>query len=172
MRGDRPEPAGGRDPLGDLRERLARLPAGHPSSPDYRPPQGQGEDGDMASGAPADLARDSHSAEDGGRAEEGDLGDSDFGDGGLGRDELGGDDLGRGGEAAGEGTADRADKPGGPHPRGAARPEGAGRSRHGQPASRVPGPGRSQGGEPYRPWFSSGDEPDLWFSPDSGDRSG
>jgi hypothetical protein len=168
MRGDRPGPAGGgRDPLDDLRERLARLPAGHPSSPDYRPPQQRGEDGDLAR-VPGDLAGDSHSAEDsslGGDsdgAEEGSRGDGD-----LGRDDLGRDD-----EAAGEGVAGQGDKPDGPHRRGSARPEGPSSGRHGQPTPRVPGPGLSQAGQPYRPWFSSGDGLDLWFSPDSGDRSG
>jgi hypothetical protein len=179
MRGDRPGPAGGgRDPLSDLRERLARLPAGHPSSPDYRPPQQWGEDGDVARGAPGDLAGNSRSAEgsscggDGDRAGEGGRGDGDLGRDDLGRGDPDGDDLGRGGEAAGEGVADQQDKPDGPHLRGSARPEGAGRGRHGQPTPRVPGPGLSQADEPYRPWFSSGDGLDLWFSPDSGDRSG
>jgi len=174
MRADRPEPAGsGRDPLGDLRERLARLPAGHPSSPDYRPSPEQGEDGGVAYGAPADLASDSHRAADSDRGEDGDPAeDSDRGEeADLGGGEPGRGDLG-GTEGPGEGAADREDRAGGPHPRGAGRPGGADRSRHSQPTSRGPGPGRSPGGEPYRPWFSSGVGPDLWFSPDSGDRSG
>jgi hypothetical protein len=159
MRGDRPEPGGTRrDPLGDLRERLARLPAGHPSSPDYRPAQESGGEG--ARGEASD------------RGEAGDRGEAELlarGDEGL-----AGDDEGLAGvdEAAGEGTADREREADRPHRRGAARPEGGGLNRPGQSPSRPPDSGLSQGGEPYRPWFSPGDEPELWFSPDSGDRSG
>jgi Amidohydrolase family len=136
---DKPEAPGGddRDPLADLRERLARMPAGHPSSPDYRPAQ-----------EPADGSD---------RGGEGD---------GLGGEESAGD-----GEAAGETAAGAEREPEGPHRPGAPRPEDTGRGRPDQPRPRGQGSGLPRPGEPYRPWFSSGDGPQPWFSPESGDRS-
>jgi hypothetical protein len=166
MSGDRPGPgAARRDPLGDLRERLARLPAGHPSSPDYRPAQERGGEGDRGEA--------SDRGEAGVRGEAGDLAG---GAEGLARGEEGLDGgeegLARGDEAAGEAAADRERGADRAHRRGAARPEGGGLNRPGQSPPRPLGSGLSQGREPYRPWFSPGDEPELWFSPDSGDRSG
>jgi hypothetical protein len=137
-----PEPAGGRDRAvvrrgewEDLRRRLERLPAGHPSAPDDR-------DDAAADGADAGWAEDSRADE--GRAGRGSA------------DEAGEQPAERGGRA----EPDRRARPeGSTRPEGQARPEGSTRP-EGQEARRSAGLDRR---EPYRPWFTSGESPDPWF---------
>ena len=139
-----PEPAGGRDRAvvqrgewEDLRRRLERLPAGHPSSP--------GDDRDAAE-ARADAAW----TDDGETGERGaDQGSADQGGAGQADDERA-----ERGERAGP------DRRSGPDQRtGYDGHTGPGRYH----AGLTPGPDQR---EPYQPWFASGDWPDPWFSAD------
>jgi hypothetical protein len=148
-----------RGALDDLRDRLARLPASHPSAPGYRDwPGGPGEpdppEGDEPeSGEP-------ESDEPGGYEPE--VGD-DRPDDVDGPDEVD--------EPGGDGVTDRA-APAGPEaerragtqrPAGWRRPDGAA-------AAHLPVGGTGDRG-PYRPWFS-GEPPRPWFSGDPPGRSG
>jgi hypothetical protein len=137
----------------DLRRRLERLSAGHPSSPQYgkleygegreyeegreygeRDYEALGESGETehAAGAGAEQAADE-------------------------QDRLGG----RGGEPGRRGQQP-ASRPGPGHPAGW-RPGDAGRRPDGGPAG-----GRAGTREPYRPWFTTGESPEPWFTSEPG----
>jgi hypothetical protein len=149
-----PEPAGGRDRAvvqrgewEDLRRRLERLPAGHPSSP--------GDDRGAA-GARADAAW----ADDGETGERGaDQGSADRGSADRG--------------SAGRGSAGQADDERADRGRRAGPDRRSGPDQRTGPDGHT-GPGRYHAGltpgpdhrEPYQPWFASGDWPDPWFSAD------
>ncbi len=143
---DRPPRAG---PLDDLRERLARLPSSHPSSPEYAPPESTGPDKedittDDGGAAPAPDSE----PEDGGAvpAPDSEPLPVERDDGAERSDPDGPGVLGRPGRAR----------------------AAAGRARPGAPTEVVsPGPD-----EPYRPWFSGGRSPRPWFSAGPRDRSG
>ena len=144
----------------DLRQRLDRLAACHPSSPDYRETAADYGDADYRDtaadhGEPAPDYRDAVP----------DYGETDYG-------ETEYDVAGAGAERARDEQdrqAARSDRRGdGP----------AGRLGPGRPAGWRPGPGhRPDGGaasgpagrsEPYEPWFTAGESPDPWFTGDSG----
>jgi len=135
----------------NLRERLDRLAACHPSSPDYQemeygetPEYGDYQKTEYEpAGAGAERAaeeQDRQAARPGG---------------------LDGELAGRDGELAGRGNG-RADRP------------GAGRPAGWRAADTGPRPGGGAAGglgggrEPYRPWFTEGESPEPWFTSDSG----
>jgi hypothetical protein len=125
--------AAGRGPdggAGDLRQRLAGLRAGHPSSPEF----GRDEDEPDAGDGERDGVAD-------GGAEDPD---------------------------AAEGEPDGAPGLAGPGPGGY--PGGRGPAPAGRAELGRPGP--LGGREPYRPWFSSGDSLEPWFTGDPGDPPG
>ena len=128
---------------GDLRQRLAALRAGHPSSPEYG-----GRGGEAADGA-------------GGNDRAGEIGGA--------REEDAGDiDRAREDAGAAEGDPD-----GLPGPEGARSRGRSGGRGHASPGSAELGqPGLLRGSEPYRPWFSSGESLEPWFTGDPGDPPG
>jgi hypothetical protein len=150
-----PEPAGGRDRAvlqrgewQDLRRRLERLPAGHPSSP--------GDDGDTTAEARAAEARADAAWTDDGEV------------GGRGADQWDGDQWGGDQDSARQAGDQRADGEARAGPDRRSGPDQrTGPDEHTGPgryhAGLTPGPDRR---EPYQPWFASGDWPDPWFSPD------
>src|SRR5215475_10509108 len=154
MHADRPEPRepDGRErprPFDDLRERLARLPPGHPSSERYGDragePDGPGVPAGTGDRAEADGCRQAEGAEETDRLD--------------GSEEPDGTD-----EPGGRATADP------PGVRGSHRPGGwpARRRADGGPAPA--GPEAFSRTAPYRPWFC-GEPPRPWFSDDPRDRS-
>jgi hypothetical protein len=151
--GERP----GRSPFDDLRERLARLPASHPSAPGYRDVP---DDRTEADAAQPDAAQPDAAQPD---AAQPDAGEPD----GTGADsaEDGADSAEDGADSAEDGA-----DPGGPDAgRGIAtvRP-----GRDGRPGGAAVGYLAADGGDgPYRPWFSA-EPPRPWFSDDPAGRSG
>jgi hypothetical protein len=155
-----------------LRQRLDRLAACHPSSPDYAEIEYRelaGSSGDLPDGGYEEMLRPGlPESQDNGELERGELAESrdNGGDAELaGRDgELAGRDgelAGRGGELAGR-DGGRANRP------GAGRPAGR---RAGEPGRWPDGGatgGLGGGGEPYRPWFTAGESPEPWFTGESG----
>jgi hypothetical protein len=144
----------------DLRRRLDRLAACHPSSPDYRA---------MAYGEPQP-------------------GEPDSGEPGTGEPESGEPDYreteydaaGAGAERANDEQDRQAARPGGRDGEPASRGEKpAGALGPGRPAGWPAGDaghrpdGGAAGGlagrrEPYRPWFTAGESPEPWFTGESG----
>jgi hypothetical protein len=170
MQPDLPEPRQqpGRSPFDDLRERLARLPASHPSAPGYR-------DWPEEPAGPADQAGDGSLADDG-PPPGGDSPDS-----GERPDPV---------AAAADTATPEVAEPGdtGPddaEPGDAGEPDGT--EGDSEPdrgaATQRPGRGGRAGGTavgyllvdggdgPYRPWFT-GEPPRPWFSDDPPGRSG
>jgi hypothetical protein len=177
MQPDLPEPRQepGRSPFDDLRERLARLPASHPSAPGYRDwpdepagPDARAGDGSRAGDGPPgggspDSRRPDPVAAPADAAVPGDAEQDDAGEP--------------------EGTGDDSE-PGRPGPAGPDMGPGA--------ATHRPGWGRRAGGTavgylpvdggdgPHRPWFTgeppqlwfTGEPPQPWFSDDPAGRSG
>jgi hypothetical protein len=134
----------------ELRQRLDRLAACHPSSPDYEacPPS----------------SPDHEETGCGTLAESGEMQTPENGDDQKREGELAGREgevAGREGEVAGRANG-RADRPGAGRPAGW-RAGDAGRRPDGGAAGGLGG-----GRVPYRPWFTAGEPPDPWFTSDSG----
>ena len=141
----------------DLRQRLDRLAACHPSSPDYR---------DTAPDY-GDTAADYADAVPDYRDTVPDYGETEYDVAGAGA-ERAMDEQDR--------LAARSDRRDGEPARRGDRPPG--RLGPGRPAGWRPGPGHWPDGgaasgpagrsEPYRPWFTAGESPDPWFTGDPG----
>jgi hypothetical protein len=125
----------------DLKQRLERLPAGHPSSLDDEDPAAE----DWAEDRPAQGRTDE------GRTDEGRTDEGRTDEGRTDEDRVDEDRVDR---AAGQSAARR----------GRIGPGRSARLPRGHEAEWGPGPGQR---EPYRPWFASGDSSDPWFSADS-----
>jgi hypothetical protein len=115
----------------DLRQRLERLPAGHPSSPEG----GARADGDN------EAREDDEARADEARADE------------PRPDEAKPDESAPDERPESEGRPDRRERPG----------PGGRSGRGGHDAGSAAADGRR---EPYRPWFTSGESPEPWFSAD------
>ncbi len=144
----------------DLRRRLDRLAACHPSSPEYR---------EMAHGEPD--------------YREMDYGEPEYGEPEYGEPEYGEPEYDAAGTGAGRAIAEQdrqAARPGGRDGEPARRGEKpAGGPGPGRPAGWRAGDaghrpdGGAAGGlagrrEPYRPWFTAGESPEPWFTGESG----
>jgi hypothetical protein len=139
--------AAGRRPdggAGDLRQRLAEMRASHPSSPRY---------GDRDGGPDAgDGWRDGNGESDGAGEPGAAAGDGDR------------DGANRG---AAEGDSGGLPGPEGARPRGRPGAPGHASPGHASPEHAETGaPGPLGGSEPYRPWFSSGESLEPWFTED------
>ncbi len=167
---DEPPPARSRERLAELRERLERLPPGHPSSPGYPLPPGAPWDKQEAS-EPAGFSPDPVSPEHGPGRPGGEHADP-VGGSRAGPDSR--DQAGPGGELAGSGGGDGPGADAGREPgtAGGQPPDDA----HPEPR-RAPGPGHRGAGpvsgayagpwgspELYRPWFSGADWAAPWFT--------
>jgi hypothetical protein len=137
----------------ELRQRLDRLAACHPSSPDYEACHPSSPDHEETG---CGTLAESGEME---RGETPEYGDDLKREGKLAGRE--GELAGREGKLAGRDNG-RADRP------GAGRPAGW---RAGDAERRLDGGaagGLGGGGEPYRPWFTAGESPEPWFTSDSG----
>jgi hypothetical protein len=149
-----------RGAAGELRQRLDRLAACHPSSPDYEACRQSSPDheetgcGTLAESGEMETPEngDDQKREGEVAGREGELAGR---EGGLAGRE--GELAGRESEVAGRGNG-RADRP------GAGRPAGW---RAGDAERRLDG-GAAGGRERYRPWFTAGESPEPWFTSDSG----
>jgi hypothetical protein len=111
----------------DLRQRLDRLPDGHPSSPEYEELPGAGETG---FGQPPEYGELENAELENGEQDNGELAE--------------GGDEGGDGRPAGRRAGDAGARPA----------VGTG--------------GLASRRQPYRPWFTSGESPEPWFTADPG----
>jgi hypothetical protein len=126
----------------DLRQRLDRLPDGHPSAPEYEELPGSGEPG---SGQPAEYGELENAELENAEPENAELDNGELDNGELDNGEPAeGGDEGGGGRPAGRRAGDA----------GARTAAGTG--------------GLASSQQPYRPWFTSGESPAPWFTADPG----
>lgn len=163
---DRPR----RGPLDDLRQRLARLSASHPSSRGFETRGDGASGGEVAKERAGGGEAAGDKAGGGGAAKE----PAERGEAAQERAEGGGEPAQEpavGGGPPGEGSRgliDRLDRlsrlVGGGGRAGSDRPASVGRAEEALPGSSTR--------DPYRPWFAPGEVCRPWFSPDQSDRSG
>jgi hypothetical protein len=157
-----------RGPLDDLRQRLARLSASHPSSPGFET-RGDGSGGGEAAKERAGGGEAAQEPAGGGEAAQEPAEGGEGAGGGEGAREppASGGQAGEGGRDLTDalGRLDRLSRlVGGGGRAGSDRPATGGRGE-----GVLPGSGTR---DPYRPWFAPGEVCQPWFSPDQSDRSG